>query len=341
MGEWRLLPNWLNDIFGSFDSEKESDYNVWARIFNSIGNGPLGLWNALGSGYYEGDWSYDNLSPEYQNMLSQMGLTGDDLTQFLKDNGYYEEAKGFWNRAANAWDGFGGLLKGSYGRYELDEDRLNADLKAMYDALQQRPDTLYAQDYLDAAREQAYAERDAALAELDSVKDTQVELFNDELDSLASSYNTAKSSILSNQYQQNAQLMDTMASQMDKSRRNALEAGASAGLRLAGNINTLLSTQNKQSQISMDTANQLAQMMVNQRNAEASTRRDYGNYMSQYLSDKRGINDSAESKAQSYYDVNYGTAQRDYDTKANEWDSKNSSNPLWEYKSKYSKSTTS
>ena len=336
MGEWRALPNWLNDIFGAFDSEKESDYGVWARLFNSIGNGPLGTWNALGSGYYDGDWSYSNLSPEYQNMLSQMGLTGDDLTQFLKDNGYYEEA----NDWTNAWGGFGGLLKGSYDKYELDEDRLNADLKAMYDALQQRPDTLYAQDYLDAARAQAYAERDAQLAKLNARTANQTKLFNDELDSLASSYNTARSSILSNQYQQNAQLMDRMTSQMDKTRRNALEAGASAGLRLAGNINTLLSTQNKQAQTSMDTANQLAQMMVSQRNAEAATRREYGNYMTQQDATEREISDSAETKAQSYFDINYGAAQRDYDSKLNDWDNANSSNPLWEYRTKYTKPNT-
>ena len=62
---------------------------------------------------------------------------------------------------------------------------------------------------------------------------------------------------------------------MSRARRNAIEAGASAGIRIAGNVNALLTAQNKMSQQSLDTSNQLAQMLLNQRNAEAGLRNQW------------------------------------------------------------------
>lgn len=88
-------------------------------------------------------------------------------------------------------------------------------------------------------------------------------------------YDAQRSQILGNQYQQNIQLMDTYRSEMSKARRNALEAGASAGLRMAENINTTLATQNKQAQVSLETSNQLAQQLLNQRQAAAGLQSEY------------------------------------------------------------------
>lgn len=222
--------------------------------------------------------------------------------------------------------------------HSFDIDRLVDDYGAMYDAVDSRPEAPLMGDYLDAARAQAYGERDAALAELDNIYNQRVGMYDDEMRSMASGYNNARAGILSNQYAQNAQLMDNMTSQMDKANRNALEAGASAGVRLANNVNTLLSTQNQQSRQSLETANQLAQMMVNQRNAEASVRGQYGDYMNQTFNTRQNIRNSAESKAQSYADANYGAAKNDYDIRAQRWDDRYGSNPLWEAKGLFSKS---
>ena len=184
--------------------------------------------------------------------------------------------------------------------------------------------------YLDLAQKDV----DATLKELEGLRQFQENSFNDELGSLASSYNASRNAILSNQYQQNAQLMDNMTSQLDKQNRNALEAGASAGMRLAGNINTLLSTQNKQSQTSLETANQLAQMMVNQRNAEASVRGRYGDYMSQHFATKQDIKDSVYNKAYAKYDA----AQQAYaDADSN---SKYSLNPAWDFRNAFTGSAS-
>lgn len=326
-----LLANWLRNLFGLRDREEENKYSDATRIWDSLSGGPIGLWSGIGGGYKDNGWSSDNLDADTRKMLSDMGLTGDALTDFLREQGYYKED----NSAANAW-GIGG-----YDRYVLDNERLDADLEQMLNALGERPETPYATDFLEDARKQAYGERDKALAELDRIKEQRVSSFNDELKNLASGYDTARSGILSQQYQQNAQLMDTMSSQMDRQNRNALEAGASAGIRLAGNVNTLLSTQNKQSQTSLDTANQLAQMMISQRNAEASIRGQYGDYMTQNFNNAQGIRDSAESKAQSYANANYNAASADYDKKQTDWDNLYVNNPFWErsksVKSNYNK----
>ena len=326
-----ILANWVRNLFGMRDREEENKASTATRIWDGMSGGPLGLWSAIGGGYRDKGWSVDSLDPDTRKMLSDMGLSGDALTDFLREQGYYEDA----NSVANAW-GLGG-----YDRYVLDTERLDADLEQMLNALGERPERPYATDFLEDARSQAYGERDTALAELDKVKEQRINSFNDELKNLASGYNTARSGVLSQQYQQNAQLMDTLSSQMDRQNRNALEAGASAGIRLAGNINTLLSTQNKQSQTSLDTANQLAQMMISQRNAEASIRGQYGDYMTQNFNTAQGIRDSAEAKAQSYANANYGAASADYDNKQTDWDNLYANNPFWErnkgVKSNYNK----
>lgn len=221
----------------------------------------------------------------------------------------------------------------------IDYDRLNTDFNEMKKAVSQLPELPNAEKLLEEARAKAYGERDVALKELNDIYNSRVQGFNDELQSLASGYNSARSGILSSQYQQNAQLMDTLSSQLDKQNRNALEAGASAGLRLAGNINTLLSTQNKQSQLSLDTANQLAQMMVSQRNAEASVRGRYGDYLQQDFSTRQGIRDSAENKAQSYYSSNLDAAENSYNAQMTDFDNKYQYNPFYTYRtSMYNKS---
>lgn len=226
--------------------------------------------------------------------------------------------------------------------HTFDYDRFVSDYNAMQNALNSRPEAPDYEQFWNEALAKANAESDEALAELAGITKQREDRFNEELRNLASGYNTARSGILSSQYQQNAQLMDTLSSQLDKQNRNALEAGASAGLRLAGNINTLLSTQNKQSQLSLDTANQLAQMMVSQRNAEASVRGQYGDYMTQNFNTRQDIKNSAFDRASKYADKKYEVANESYVNNLTQYDKANASNPLWDYsdlfaKSKYNK----
>lgn len=307
----------------SYDTQKwwqkllrPSSPGLFGYLADSIATGD---WRP-GKGRFTANKSEDDYNSDIIAALESEGLDFSNLSQSQIEallNKYWEEDEGFYNT-----------------EHTFDYDRFLSDYNAMNAALDERPKA----PSWDDALNQAYADRDASLAELDELRQMQVGNFNDELRSLASGYNTARSGILSQQYQQNAQLMDTLSSQMDRQNRNALEAGASAGIRLAGNINTLLSTQNQQSQTSLETANQLAQMMVNQRNAEASVRGRYGDYMTQDFATKQNIKDSALGKAKEYYDI----SEKSYSQKLNDWDEAQGGNPLWDYrgtlgKSKYNK----
>ena len=126
------------------------------------------------------------------------------------------------------------------------------------------------------------------MAQIEAEDARQTELFENQLQENQMMFDEYRSNILQNQYQQNAQLMGSVDSAMSKARRNALEAGASAGLRMAENINTTLALQNKQAQTSLETSNQLAQQLLNQRQASAGIRSNYS--------------DMIASKQDRYYD---------------------------------------
>lgn len=283
-------------------------------VWNYAGLTPHRVYQAIKSGDWNlpSDVSEDAFTSDIISDLDNSGLDFSNISQSeLEDilNKYWEEDDGFFSTT-----------------HTFDRDRFISDYNSILAANANMPEAP------DAARLWQEAQ-DRANADAQGDLDTLRQLYNDEMRSLASGYGTARSDILSNQYRQNAQLMDTMTSQLDRQNRNALEAGASAGIRLAGNVNTLLSTQNKQSQTSLETANQLSQMMISQRNAEASAR---GNYFDK----QRSVKDAAFGKAQDYYDREYGVAQDSYGKQMQDWDNANYGNPLWDTKlgkSKYNK----
>lgn len=146
-------------------------------------------------------------------------------------------------------------------------DQLLSDLNEFYNVPADEP--VYT-DFVDV---------DAALADAQSSVDAENERLlaslNEDLQRSGEAYTEARNNILTQQHQRNVQTIDTMATDMSRARRNAIEAGASAGIRIAGNVNALLTAQNKMSQQSLDTSNQLAQMLLNQRNAEAGLRNQW------------------------------------------------------------------
>lgn len=226
----------------------------------------------------------------------------------------------------NGWANAGGIFGND--REVVDVEALIKDLErsvadggmlSEYASLGSEP---VFEDYLNNARDTIAAENASMYADLDRLRDINTASFNNELANMSDSFNDARSSLLSQQYQQNAQLMDTLQSDMERSRRNALESGASAGIRIADNINTLLTTQNKQSAASMETANQLAQMMVNQRAAESDVRSRYANMLSEDTSKRHDINLSSESRASSLANTNYNSAYNSYDVKRTALDNK-------------------
>lgn len=156
--------------------------------------------------------------------------------------------------------------------------------------------------------------------------DNALQSFQDQLRESTDDYNRRASGILSNQYMANAQVYDTLQSDLRKSRQNALEAGASAGLRIAGNVNALLSAQNKQAQTSMDTSNALAEMLLQQRNAAAGLRSDYRNYMSDVNQRRTDLDTQRRTERENLYNQRhnaqtdaYNTAMSSYNTQWDTW----------------------
>lgn len=220
---------------------------------------------------------------------------------------------------------------GILGKWERwDEDALLEDLKntAMFDDYAALGDNPLLEDYYNSAKETVDAETAQRYADLDKLLAEQTDMYNDQLNTSRADYDAARTQLLSQQYQQGAQLMDTYRSEMDRSRRNALEAGASAGIRIADNINTLLSVQNKQAATSLETSNQLAQMMMNQRKSEYDLQSRYSDYKAQDTYNRHAIADAAFDKVGALADRNYGIAKDTYDTKKAELDNKYSGSAL-------------
>ena len=223
-------------------------------------------------------------------------------------------------------DDWGNLFGLTGARQRINREAFEKDLNEMVGV-----DFLEEPDY-EAILQQATADVDAEFAKIYDRYDEEERLLDDllatrqaeyaeDMSNIRQDYSTARQGILSQQAAQNARLADTMTSEMSKARQSALEAGASAGIRLAGNVNAMLSTQNKQAQTSLDTSNQLAQMLLNQRNAERGARNDYNSYMQQDASNRADLNanrsdldlnryDRITSRAKSEYDTAYDTYSR-------------------------------
>ena len=290
-----------------------SDFLGWLGVMNS---------NPTESG---GNLSTADIAGIF-NKRYGLNLTHDQWSDLLANNYLGPERELFWQSAA-----------------DVDMARLDADVAQMLEALEEESklEKPLLQDFLDDARAQVAAENEAEFAEMDDMLEQQHDLYSSELKGLGANYNLARSNLLSQQYQQNAQLMDSLQSGMERSRRNALEAGASAGIRIADNINTLLSVQNKQSASAMETANQLSQMMINQRNAEAATRRDYSSYLQSDLAERRGMRQSAEGRASERANTNYTAADQAYLKREQDFTNKYQWNPLYDYRSQFDNSNKS
>lgn len=137
-----------------------------------------------------------------------------------------------------------------------------------------------------------------------------------------SMYGDLRRQTLENSYRNNAALMGTVGSEMSKARRNALESGASADLRLAENVNTLLSVQNKQSEQSLETSNQLAQQLLNQRQAAMGVRSAWGQAQSANTQSKIGFKQGTAERAENYANNRFDTENTVYNTDLQQWEDK-------------------
>lgn len=162
----------------------------------------------------------------------------------------------------------------------------NAEIEAMYDQLLSQQRTGYQQQLQDVNR----------------------------------AYGDYRQQVLGNQYAQNAQLLGTAQSTMSRARQRALEAGASAGVRLAGNVNTLLSMQNQQASQSLQTSNNLAQMLLNQQQAAAGIRGDFQGALASDTSRRADLRRGSAERANAYGNSMLQTNQSIYDQQMQRWE---------------------
>ena len=282
-----------------------------------------------------GDWYKKNYTGEYSDYLNS--LSDAELGAILEQ--YY-----------NSENVFGGK------RYVFDTDEATSELESLINSLSgyEAPEAPnYAEIYKDA-QNVIDAENNELLASLNSQYQNNLNLlnantarqtqsFNDELSNLNSMYNDYSRQILSNDYMRNAQLTDSVTSALSKSKQNALEAGASAGARLAGNINTIMSMQNKQTQQSLETSNQLAQQLLNQRQAAAGIRGNYNDMLnydtqsrlglsSNYGDNIRSIKQGSTERKNNYANQQFQTQQSIYENQLGNYEdsmASHSSNPFY------------
>lgn len=190
-----------------------------------------------------------NENPELLDNMSE-----DALSQFITDN--YSDQK---------W----------WGKHTLDTASVKQDLLQALNAYNNIP--IFEGQVPD--RDEVFAE---AAADLEADREAYTQGINQNLSTIQQNYNNYRNSILGQQHMNRNLVMDNMQSQMRQSQQNAIEAGASAGVRLANNVNVLLSNQNSLRQSSIDTANNLSQTLMSQQAQALSQREKLLGYNADY-----------------------------------------------------------
>lgn len=276
------------------------DILKWFGIAQDTTNSDLGKWFKS---------QYTGSASDYINSLDDAEL-GAILDQ------YYYEKLGFLGNKNFQFDYNTAVKELENLTSNIQESPTAPDYQAIYNQAQQAIDT----------------ENAELLSLLDANKNRQTQNFQDELEALNSSYNDYARQILSNDYMKNAQMLGSVSSALSKSKQNALEAGASAGARLAGNINTILSMQNKQTQQSLETSNQLAQQMLNQRQAAAGLRGNYNDMLASDTASRIGIKQGSAERKNNYANQQFQTQQSIYDKEMQQYEegmASHQSNPFY------------
>lgn len=247
------------------NSRKSVDNNFW---------GNYSLYDDGTADYSQGWFAGNGKSPGFPKFQAY-------LDQQLSDNALWNSLSSGEKRAVLE-------SAGVQGQSILGNQIYNINLNDIVDDFNRANEALSAQDYsnlempnFDQISQELLKEHYQPI--YDRIAQEQADMrewYNNRLQMSNDMYSRNADMIMGNQMRQNAMIQDALRSDISRTRQNALEAGASAGLRIAGNINATLSAQNKAAQTSLDTSNNLAQMLLNQRQAAAGLRSDYQNYMS-------------------------------------------------------------
>lgn len=315
---------WLNNASAAAANgytKRYSDKDSWVRRIANLGQ------------YYESDTpSNAELGKWFKNNYGSRLSGNENASNYLKnisdadlgaliENNYYKE---------DDMGGMGWLLGNSS---SLDEESLINDLQELANLKAMPKLEDYLGDYKTEATDAINKENAEILKMYDDNLARQTNMYDRELGNLNNNYNAYARQVLSNDYQKNASILNTYQSDMSRARQNSLEAGANAGLRIAGNINTLLSAQNKQASTSLETSNQLAQAMLNQRNAAASIRGQYGNMLNADTQNRANLKAGTYERVKSAQSNMYNERMNDYNVAnqiATEKNGNYTSNPFYD-----------
>ena len=181
-------------------------------------------------------------------------------------------------------------------------------------------------DYVDEeainnlANQQIDSENAQIQALYDQMLGRSTDLYRTELNDMNTSYNDYVNQLMSNQAQATNAIAGSIRSELQRSQRNAISRGATAAMRLVSNINTELGLQNKAAQQSLDTSNNLAQMLLTQRQSAAQLRSQYAGDMNDYTANTANLMSGTAERKANYRDSMRNEAYSNYQNKMDRWE---------------------
>jgi hypothetical protein len=224
----------------------------------------------------------------------------DEARRYLTEQGFDES---YADQILNEYAGtdFNLFDRSTWGkRHTTDIDAMKRDYDEYQKVLGELGD-MPAMPDLDAIASAADRDVDAENAQVLALYDQMLGRSNDafqrELDSSNAAYNDYVSQTLSNNAMATNAIAGSTRYEMDRARRNAIRRGASAAQQLTASVNAQLGLQNRAAQQQLETSNQLASALLQQRQAAAQLRGDYVNNLNADASRRAGlISGTAERK---------------------------------------------
>lgn len=194
------------------------------------------------------------------------------------------------------------------------------DYNSWKDKIGAMPDYVDEEAINNLANQQIDSENAQIQALYDQMLDRSTDLYRTELNDMNTSYNDYINQLMSNQAQATNVIAGSTRSELQRSQRNAISRGATAAMRLVSNINTELGLQNKAAQQSLDTSNNLAQMLLTQRQSAAQLRSQYAGDMNDYTANTANLMSGTAERKASYRDSMRNEAYSNYQNKMDRWE---------------------
>lgn len=241
----------------------------------------------------------------------------DNLKKDLRNQGFSEseinELVNRYHKNFNIFDLDSGLDRDAFKKGLEDYNSWKDKIGAMPDYVDEEAINNLANQQIDSENAQVQALYDQMLGR-------STDLYRTELNDMNTSYNDYVNQLLSNQAQATNAIAGSTRSELQRSQRNAITRGATAAMRLVSNINTELGLQNKAAQQSLDTSNNLAQMLLTQRQSAAQLRSQYAGDMNDYTANTANLMSGTAERKASYRDSMRNEAYSNYQNKMDRWE---------------------